>query len=135
MKNITLPAFIFLSLSLLFTGCGKDPTPSPTDPRSQFLGKWSVTESKKSLTYDVNITADVNSQDGVLIYNFGGFGTSVTAGASVSGNSITLDANQEIVPGVTINGGGSLSGSKITWSYTINDGADLITVSAVYTKI
>jgi len=135
MKNITLPAFIFLSLSLLFIGCGKDPTPSPTDPRSQFLGKWSVTESKKSLTYDVNITADVNSQDGVLIYNFGGFGNSVAAGASVSGNSITLDANQEIVPGVTINGGGSLSGSKITWSYTINDGADLITVSAVYTKI
>jgi len=135
MKNITLPAFIFLSLSLLFIGCGKDPTPSPTDPRSQFLGQWSVTETKKNLTYDVDITADVNSTDGVLIHNFGSFGTSVAAGATVSGNAITLDANQEIVPGVTINGGGSLSGTKITWSYKINDGANLVTITAIYTKI
>jgi hypothetical protein len=134
-KQIILPVFIFLSLTLLFIGCGKDPSPSPGDARSQFVGQWRVTESKKNLTYDVNITADLNSTDGVVIYNFGSFGSSVTAGAVVSGSKITLDPNQEIVSGVFINGSGTLSGSTVNWVYTINDGADLITVTAVYRKI
>ncbi|MEI6455022.1 MAG: hypothetical protein WCO93_01940 [bacterium] len=134
MKNSTIPAFIFLSFALLFVGCGTDPSPSPGDARSQFLGQWRVTESTKNLTYDVNITADVNSSDGVLIYNFGSFGSSVSAGALISGNRITLDPNQEIVSGVIINGAGTLSGSSINWTYTINDGADLITVTAEFRR-
>ncbi len=134
-KQVTIPLFIFLSLALLFIGCGKDPSPAPGDPRSQFLGQWRVTENTKNLTYDVSITADVNSTDGVLIYNFGSFGSSVSAGAVVSGSRITLDPNQEIVSGVIINGSGTLSGSSINWTYTIHDGADLITVNAVYVKI
>jgi len=136
MKRIFFLLTLLLGcFALFFESCGKDPSPSPTDPRSQYLGQWSVTETKKKLTYEVNITADVNSTNGVLIYNFGSFGTSIAAGASVSGNTITLDANQEIVPGVTITGSGSLSGTKITWIYKINDGANLVTVTAIYTKI
>ena len=122
------------SITFLFNACGKD-SPSPTDDRSSFLGQWRVNETKKNQTYNVEITADINSTDGVLIYQFGNFGSSIAAGASVSGNIITLDPDQEIVSGIIINGSGILSGAKISWNYSINNGADSTTVMAIYTKI
>lgn len=126
---LLLGSFIFL-----FSECGKD-SPTPADARASFLGRWSVTETKKNQTYDVEITADMNSTNGVLIYKFVNFGSSIAAGASVNGNTITLDADQEIVSGIIINGYGTLSNTKINWNYTINDGADIIPVTAIYTKI
>ena len=62
---LLLGSFIFL-----ISACGKD-SPTPTDARSSFLGQWRVTETKKNQTYDVEITADMNSTNGVLIYKFG----------------------------------------------------------------
>ena len=135
MRNIKLViSIIIISLTNQFYGCTKDSGATPdTGNRSAFLGKWMVTPTK--LTYEVNITADPNSSDGVFISNFAGLGTSsVPASAAVNGTSITLEANQVIGDGLTINGSGSLSGHKITWHYTLFDGADLITVSETYTK-
>jgi hypothetical protein len=109
-----------------------DTTPD-TGTRSAFLGKWLVTPTK--LTYEVNITADPNSSDGVFISNFAAMGTSsVPASAYVNGNMIILDADQVIGDGVTVNGSGSLSGTRIIWNYTLFDGADLIQVSETYTR-
>jgi len=130
-----VPVIILFFLFAVFPACQKEsnPNPSPTDARTKFLGTWTVTEYKKKASYEVNITADESSSDGVLIYNFGAFGAGITATAFVKANSITLDADQEIVPGVIINGGGSYSATpEITWTYTINTGADLITVNAKY---
>ena len=128
--------FLLVGILALSSGCTKDS--GPTDPdtgRDAFLGRWSVTETETKLTYEVVISADALSTDGVLISNFAGLGTSsVPAGASVSGTSITLDPNQ-VISGFTINGSGNLTGTKINWNYTMNNGADLITLIAVYTKL
>ncbi len=127
---------MILGLSRLsLSGCTeKADDTTDTATRSSYLGRWNVSESKKISTYEVNITADPNSGDGVFISNFGNLGWSVEpAGATVTGNSIILDADQ-VIANVTINGSGALSGTKINWNYTLNTGADLFTVVAVYTK-
>jgi hypothetical protein len=128
-----------LMLSLVLSGCTEktDPDPSPTDARSAFLGRWSVVETPTKLSYEVNITADPNSTDGVFISNFANTGSGSTpAGAFIGGNTITLDPDQVIGDGWIINGYGSLSGTtKINWNYNINDGADVNYYVATYTKL
>jgi hypothetical protein len=138
MKTSSL-TFILLVLmgAIALNGCTKEagPDPSPTDARAAFLGQWSVSETWTKLAYEVNITADPGSNDGVFISNFANTGSSgIPAGATISGTSITLDADQVIGDGLKINGSGTLSGTKINWNYTLDDGATLIYIVATYTK-
>jgi hypothetical protein len=114
---------IFLALCALlpagFSGCTTgDPSPSPGDPRTAFVGSWMV------------------SSTAVKIYNFANAGTSSNpAIAEVSSTTITLVPDQVIGDGWIINGGGSMTTSTlINWGYTLNDGATLHNLVAVYTK-
>jgi hypothetical protein len=123
---------------LAFAGCTSDnPSPSPADPRETFVGTWNVVESSQKLTYQASIVLDPSSTTRVLIHNFAGSGsTGNPAAAEVSGTSITLVTGQVIGDGWSVAGGGSLSGSnKINWTYTVNDGANLYSLTAVYTRI
>lgn len=133
-KSMRFIALLLLGL-LATGGCTeKADSVDPNSPRDAFIGRWSVSETWTKLSYEVQISADPNSSDGVFISNFGNLGSGSTpAGASVSGSNITLDANQ-VIAGFTINGSGYLSSSKINWNYTMNDGATLIQAIAVYTK-
>ncbi len=137
MKKVKLITALFvLAITITLSGCTKDPDATPdTGTRTQFLGKWSVNETWTKLSYEVTISADPNSATGVFISNFAGTGSlSMPASAEVSGTSIILDANQVIGDGLKINGAGNLSGSKINWNYTLDDGANLINAIATYTK-
>jgi hypothetical protein len=126
----------FLSAALMLAGCAKDSDSDGGTDRDRFLGKWSVTETWTKLSYEVNITEDPGSLNGVFISNFAGTGaSSIPASAEVNGTTIVLDANQVIGGGLIVNGYGTLSGSRISWSYTLDDGANLITAVATYTKI
>ena len=139
MKKFLTPTIALLSLIAIgFSSCtDSDPNPAPADPRQLFTGVWSVSETETRLTYEVSIEADPKSQNGgVYIYNFANAGTSSNpAYAFVSGNTISLEVNQVIGDGWIVNGSGSLSGSRINWPYTLNDGANLHNISAVYTKL
>jgi len=137
MKKIHLAINLFLvAMVAALAGCTKDSTTTPDTPvgRDSYIGSWSVSESYTKLTYEVTILADPNSNDGVLIAGFANtMPSGPRAGAVVSGSKITLDANQ-VIDGLKLNGGGTLSGTKITWVYTIDDGANLTHAVAVYTK-
>jgi hypothetical protein len=137
-KSIPFVAILFMLFASLLSGCATepDPDPSPTDARTAFLGRWSVVETPTKLTYEVNITTDPNSTDGVFISNFGNTGSgSNPAAATIGGKTITLDPNQTIGEGWIINGYGNLSTTtRISWNYSINDGADVIYYIATYTK-
>jgi hypothetical protein len=129
---------IFLAGILSLTGCTKEENTGtdPTDARSAFLGRWSVNETWTKLTYEVNISADPGSSNGVFIFNFANTGSSsIPAAATVSGTSILLDPDQVIGEDWIINGSGTLKDPKINWNYTINNGADLIVVTAIYTRL
>jgi hypothetical protein len=125
--------FSMLSFFLFLSGCNKNnPEPSPTDPRQQFLGNWGVNETTTKNYYTATISADPNSSDGVFISNFAA--STVQAHAVVSGNSITV-TSQQLSNGWIVSGTGTYSSNKITWSYSINDGANLTNYIATFTKL
>ncbi|NQV02549.1 MAG: hypothetical protein HQ542_07885 [Bacteroidia bacterium] len=137
-QTVSYIVSILVLLALGFSSCTDlDPTPAPADPRQAFAAIWSVTETETRLTYEVSVELDPTSQSGgVFIYNFANAGSSSNpAYAIVSGSTITLEVNQVIGDGWIINGSGTLSGSKINWPYTLNDGANLHHISAVFTKL
>lgn len=137
MQKVKVILFPILLVFLLTTGCQKDNSETPgSDARATFLGNWGVQENWVKLSYEVTISADTSSKAGVLIYNFADIGFSYRpAKALISGNSITLDPNQVIGDGLTVNGSGTLSGtSVIRWNYTISDGATQRQVSSTYTR-
>jgi hypothetical protein len=138
MKNPLNLLASFLLLTTILSGCTADsPSPPPSgDARDTYVGTWSVNETELKLSYEVSIEIDTSSSSRVNIYNFANSGTAVPAVAVVSGNTITLVSDQVIGDGWVINGGGALAGSsKITWAYTLNDGANLHNLSAVYSKL
>lgn len=134
MKKFILYSGVLLCSVLAFsTGCTKNnPEPSPTDPRSQYIGSWGVTETVTKNYYTVSISADPNSSNGVFINNFGA--STVQAHAVVSGNSISV-TNQQLSNGWFVNGSGTYSSNKMIWSYSINDGANLTNYSAIFAKL
>ena len=137
MKNIKVTFSIaFLALTIILSGCAKDSATTPdAGTRAAFLGKWSVSETWTKLSYEVTISADPNSSDGVFISNFAQTGTSGTpASAAVNGSTILLDSPQVIGDGITIAGSGTLSGTKIVWHYTFDYQSNLINAIATYTK-
>jgi hypothetical protein len=127
-----LLAMIFLSL----TSCTKTDTNSgSSNDRDKFLGTYSVHEIHTKSDFEVTIKADPNESSRVLIDNFANLLPGNQATAYISGNSITLDANQSVGNMTNISGSGLMSGTtKITWSYTMTDGATRIDATATYTK-
>ena len=137
-KSIVARFGALMVIFATFAVCtSEDPSPSPADPRESFVGNWMVNETGMKRTFECTITLDQSSTTRVLISNFAGSGpTSNPAVAEVSGNTINLIPDQVIGDGWIINGGGVLSGSnKINWSYTLNNGADLFSLTAVFTRI
>jgi hypothetical protein len=107
------------------------------DLTANFRGFWSVNENWNKLTYDVAITNDPVSCDGVYIENFAGSGSGVKTHALISGNQITISPlPQTLTTGWIIeSGSGVMQGTtKINWNYVFNDLADTYTATATYTK-
>lgn len=120
-----------------FSGCTTDdPSPSPGDPRTAFVGKWLVVEQGKKGTFEVTISIVASSTTEVAIYNFANSGQSSNpAIADVSATTITLKPDMIIGDGWVVNGGGALTTSTtMNWNYTLLDGADLKQLTAVFTK-
>lgn len=135
MKPLRILAYLMILLATAGSfACTDDNNndPVPSDPRSSFTGTWLVNEQWTKLTYEVNITLDEKSTDGVYISNFGGGGA--TAFAFISGNSISLTTDEYLSNGWIVNGSGTLSGTKMNWNYTRNDGANLIYATALFTR-
>ena len=130
--TVILPVFLLLTLGL--AGCtSEDPSPSPADPRTAFVGTWLANETETKATFEVTIELDGSSSTRVRLNNFANSGTPATA--EVSGTNITLIPDQIIGDGWVLNGSGALATStKINWAYSFSDGATLHNVTGVYTK-
>lgn len=130
--------YILLSTLLavfIASSCNKDSNTTPVLTRSSLTGKWMVNESKKKITYEVTISIDSSSTNGILINNFAGGGPNVNAIAFLSGTTLALETNELLSNGWIVNGSGSVSGTnRIDWPYTVHDGATQISVQAVFTK-
>ena len=135
-KSIRYSIFVILGLFAIESCTKTETTPSPSgDDRAKFLGTWNVNESYQKINYDVTIIADPNESSRVLIDKFAGQPTGNRATAIVSGNSITLDANQNVGGATNVSGNGTMSGTtRIIWTYTFLHGGDAFSATAVYTK-
>ena len=118
--------------------CESDTTePDVTDSRSNYIGIWTVNENWTKLTYEVSVTEDPGSTNGVFIENFAASGGGVLTRAVVSGNSISISPlPQTLSTGWKIEqGSGTLQGTtRINWNYVFNDEANTYNAVAVYTK-
>jgi hypothetical protein len=137
MKTYRIISWLALFLVFFISGCAKDSTTDPgtTDTRSKYLGIWQVNEQWTKLYYEVTITDDNASTNGVYLANFAGSGTGVSAFATIVGNTITLNKDEYLSNGWTINGSGTLTGTtKMAWAYNWTEGSTPIFATADYTK-
>lgn len=108
-----------------------------TDPVDKFLGNWVVNETSLLFgqsTYNVTIERNPDNTSEVIIKNFYHEGYSEFAKALVTSNTLTVYQQTICENSKTISGTGTFSGGTINFTYTVNDGADLDNVTAVYTK-
>jgi hypothetical protein len=133
MKKSANFIFGFLLISLLFlSSCEKTNTDPDTDPRAQYLGSWTCAESALG-NYPVTISLDSSNSSQILIHNFHLWGSSGNAYLIATQNNLTLPT-QNILTN-TVNGSGNLvNNNKFTLTYYVNDGTNITTVNAVYTK-
>jgi len=117
----------------LFISCEEE-SPDFIDDRDQFLGSWKVSESCSRDSYTVQIVKDPSNSAQVLINNFWNTGNCGTSPFGIiAGSSIHIQ-NQSFCNGsFGVEGSGNLSKDEISWTYSINDGADLFTCTATYT--
>ncbi len=129
-----LTAFLIILLSI--PACTEDDNTNPADDRDQFLGYWNVNETCSRDSYSIQIVIDPSNSSQVLIKNFWLIGNNEKPPyAIVAGSTITIpkqtmcDNNSN-----EVQGSGVLDKNKINWHYTVNDGADLYTCTALYEK-
>jgi hypothetical protein len=136
MKNLlkNVSAALIISLIILNSGCEKNDPSVPTADRDKFIGTWNGTStgSGGSRTFNMNIKASNSAPDQVLMEEFDGLAAGQFIKASVSGSTITIISTA--ISGETYEGSGSLSGNKITFAFTIDDGQTVESRSATITK-
>lgn len=136
MKKNLLSLFLILSLgSILFISCQKDDPVDEQDARLDYIGQWLCTENG-GMTYTVKIHLDSSTQTQIKLYNFHNLGMDEKANGIVTGNSMNIP-NQSLCQGtIQLGGSGVMLSNKnsIEFTYTVNDGANLDTIYAVYAK-
>ncbi len=124
-------------LPVLFVSCELDEDDGPlADPRDKFIGTWRLNESeaKSSMAfYNILISIDPGNTSQVLIRNFANTGNQHAAYGIVTSNRITVPA--QTIALLDVSGSGVLaSNNRMNWTYSVNDGADLINYTAVAEK-
>ena len=118
-----------------FSSCEPDKDDDNADLRDKFVGTWRFNESeaKSDLAfYTVEITKDAGNSTQVLLKNFGRIGNNTVEGI-VTANRITVD--KQTRGSIEVSGiGNSASNTRMNWTYTINDGANEETFTAVADK-
>lgn len=132
-KHYQITNLLFILL-LLFS-CAEDDLTDFGDDRDAFIGKWNVVESCSKDAYSVTIDKDPSNSAQVLINNFWNTGNcSNVAYAIVAGESIFIP-NQTFCSGAfKVDGSGGLYKGSVSWTYSVNDGADLFNCQATYTR-
>lgn len=132
--NIFLIAAI--SAAMLVACQPDDNTDDPTtDPRDDYQGVWLCNEVGGQ-SYTVNIAIDTTTQSQIKLFNFHHQGFEEFAKGVVSGTTVTLNPQTMCLGTVTIEGTATMQSNKTTMDfyYTVNNGVDLDTIQAVYTK-
>ncbi len=132
MKNqIRLVVLGMVSVMLFFASCIPDDN-SDLNPVDKFLGTWSVSDNAVRLNYQVTISSNPLNSAEVLMSNFADLGKSAVG--LVVGNTIVVEG-QTLVGNYSVSGTGSyVSDSRLNFNYELNDGIDVETRQATFSK-
>jgi len=124
-------SLFFLLLILISSSCEKDENDQNAD---DYVGAWLSDENSKlygSSKFEIHIKKVTESK--INIENFYNLGFNKSISAQIDGNLVSILS--QIYSGNTVEGTGVMnSATRITLNYTVYDGADIDTVSAILTK-
>ena len=119
----------------LFIACEKE---QDTDARNGFVGNWLVNENSSLLgqrTYEIRIAKDSINTSQIYIYNFykiGMYDRVLSIVSETQNTAITIPTQTS--KNNILEGSGTLNKDVIAMNYFINDGNQIDTVSANYTR-
>ena len=121
---------IVVSVFALFMGsCAT--TEDDSNDIDKYIGTWNVNDIPSRINYNVTIQANPSNSAEILLNNFADLGTAI---GLVVGNSIVID-NQTIGTDYTVSGSGSyINSSKLEFTFDLNDGIDIESREAIFTK-
>lgn len=99
-----------------------------TESRAKFIGTYTASDAcstSGSSTYTTTISTSSASADKVLLSNFWGVFTNPVT-ATVAGSTITIASQDPDNDGYKVSGNGTISGSTITFTYSITDPAGTV---------
>ena len=107
-------------------------TDDETEDRNNYVGTWSVSDQASKLNYSVTITINPSNSTEILLNNFADLNT--TAVGLVIGRSVVID-NQQLGSEYSVNGSGSyINSGKLEFNFSLNNGIDIDSRVASYTK-
>ncbi len=139
MKKNLIYFFTLLALTTFLYSCDpNDGTDAPdTDPRDKFVGSWICNETSTqngNSTYNVTVSLNPSNTSQILLAQFYQMSGGQKVFAIVANNNATVP--EQTLTGLTMKGSGNYSTltNKINWTYYVNDGADIDTCTASYSK-
>lgn len=142
MKKTIRYTFVLFTLAIIFFSCNPDDpndNPQPTeDPRDKFVGSWLCNENSSQFgqinPFYVTITLNQSNSSQIYLANFYQLGSGQKVYGVVTNNTVTIPS--QTVSSKSVSGSGTITNNNntINWNYYVNDGADIDTCTAVYTK-
>ena len=85
-------------------------------------------------SFTVPVSLDPNNSSQICLANFYQFGFSQKVYGVVTSNTVTIP--NQTVSGKSVRGSGTITtnNTKINWNYYVDDGADIDTCTAVFSK-
>lgn len=130
MPRKLLQAILLINIILLWS-CANSPL-DESDYNEKYIGTWNVSDQAARINYKVTIIANPSNSSEILLNNFADLGS--TAIGLVIGNSVVID-NQSLGSAYSVRGSGSyINGDKLEFNFDLNDGIDIQSRIAVFTK-
>ncbi|HPB02616.1 MAG TPA: hypothetical protein PLZ67_06645 [Bacteroidales bacterium] len=137
MKRFFNIFLIALMSATLLVSCqpDEDDDDISNDPRSDYQGVWVCSEIGGQ-SYIVNISIDTATQSQITLFNFHHQGFEEKINAIVSGTSLTINPQTMCMGTLTVEGTATMQSNKtnMNFYYTVNNGVDMDTIQANYTK-
>ncbi len=122
---------IFLLYIFFIGSCAITPE-DPTDDITKYVGTWNVNDIEARINYKVSITSNPANSTEILLINFADLDS--TAIGLVVGNFVVID-NQSLGYGYSVSGEGNyINASKLEFNFELDDGIDIESRVAVFTK-
>ena len=136
----TLKLLFVICTVMVLAACQKDEDYINNDIREDFIGSWKCVQTSKLIPtseFTVTIKKDSNLTGRIHLFNFTKLGVNSSVYATIS----TVNVSEVNIPIQTVQSniiqgsGTQVNDTKINFEYTVDDGNETDTLTAVFTKL